>query len=529
MGFALSYRSHLASAFGIAAVGLLFGTEPLFASTPQVPRSSATHGHYVVLGSAKGETVAYARIVIDAGYACPQIEGGAQAIRMTSRDNPHGFPVLVCEAEIDFGQTLTIALEDRALALPSVRTDPRRIVVFGDTGCKGYSAASNTGCPSGSPAQPFASLAAAAAEGPAPDVVLHMGDYNYRGTSSRVLFTVEKDGKPKQVAEWTYDAGDGTGAADGCEQGSGAVFWSQSSANSNLPDTWEAWRDDFFRPARELLAKAPWVLARGNHELCSRAGPGWFYFLDPHSKLNGEQLSCPAPEPSAGALPNVVLSEPYAVDLGTLKLLVLDSANACDSFTDATFTARYAEQLAALSAMTSGDEVAWMMTHRPIWAVTGFSSTESTGCTSADRWGCINQTLQAALRDGLGGAFPAAVKLLLAGHMHRFQSVTFAGAGRPPVVVVGTGGVALDPSPPLGTVEVSIDGSAAVSLSTGADVAANGEQLPAFGYLDITYSPDGSWSGIVHSPPAGLTLATCGSEQQAAGAVCQLGPGVEAR
>ena len=30
----------------------------------------------------------------------------------------------------------------------------------------------------------------------------------------------------------------------------------------------------------ELLATAPWILLRGNHEDCSRAGEGWFRFLD---------------------------------------------------------------------------------------------------------------------------------------------------------------------------------------------------------------------------------------------------------
>ncbi|MEM7353452.1 MAG: metallophosphoesterase, partial [Acidobacteriota bacterium] len=500
----------MALAVGQIVLGLV--APALFAATPQIPPVSATHGHYVVLGSVNGVTVANARLIIDAGYACPQIEGGAAPIPMTSRDNPHLFPVIVCEAVVKFGRTLHITLQDRSLALPTVKTDPTRIVVFGDTGCKGYSAKSNTGCQPGTPAQPFASLAAAAAVGPTPDVVLHMGDYNYRGTSSHILFTVEQEGKTTQVAEWTYDAGDGTGAAEGCEQGEGATFWSQNAVNSNLPDTWAAWRDDFFRPARDLLAKAPWVLARGNHELCSRAGPGWFYFLDPSSNLTGQQLSCPTPVASAGALPNVVLPEPYAVDLGSLKLLVLDSANACDSFTDPTFNARYAKQFARLGAMAAGSETAWVMTHRPIWGVTGYSSTESTGCTSANQWGCINQTLQAGLKEGLDGAFPPAVKLFLAGHMHRFQSVTFDD-GRPPVVVVGTGGVALDPSPPLGTVSVAVDGAKARTLTTGADVTSSGSKLPAFGYLDITYSPDGTWSGTIHSPPEELTLADCGSKQ----------------
>ncbi|MEM7357159.1 MAG: hypothetical protein AAF657_40465, partial [Acidobacteriota bacterium] len=57
----------------------------------------------------------------------------------------------------------------------------------------------------------------------------------------------------------------------------------------------------------------------------------------------------------------------------------------------------------------------------------------------------------------------------------------------------------------------------------------SGSKLPAFGYLDITYSPDGTWSGTIHSPPEELTLADCGSKQQAAGSICQLGSGVEAQ
>lgn len=508
------------------AICVFWGVGGAWASEPTIPSSTATHGHFVVLGSDDGETVPYARILIDPGFACPEVQGGDAPIAMTTRDNLHGFPVIVCEAVIGFDETLAIELQDRSLALPKVQRDPAHVVVFGDTGCKTYSASSNTGCPRGAPAQPFASLASASAEGPAPDVILHMGDYNYRGTGSKVLFTAENDGHATQVPQWTYDAGDGTSADEHCVQGEDTTFWSQSSASSNQPDTWEAWRDDFFRPAAELLPKAPWVFARGNHELCSRAGPGWFYFLDPHSNLTGDQLVCPDPAPEAGVLPNVVLSQPYAVELGSLTLLVLDSANACDAFTNAAFTARYAEQMKALGELAPASGTAWMISHRPIWGLTSYSSTQSTACTSMRRWGCINQTLQAALRDGLGGSFPSTVELLLAGHMHRFQSVTFPGTERPPMVVVGTGGVALDPSPPIGAVNVAIDGDAARSLTTGATVTSDGTTLPAFGYLDLTLQADGTWSGTIQSPPEGLTMAECGSKQQDAGSVCQLASGV---
>ncbi len=69
---------------------------------------------------------------------------------------------------------------------------------------------------------------------------------------------------------------------------------SQNSTGNPDADAWEAWWLDFFQPAGDLLTAAPWVFARGNHELCSHAGPGWFYFLDASSEL---------PEAAAGSSP----------------------------------------------------------------------------------------------------------------------------------------------------------------------------------------------------------------------------------
>jgi hypothetical protein len=44
---------------------------------------------------------------------------------------------------------------------------------------------------------------------------------------------------------------------------------------------WDTWKADFFDPAQALLKAAPWVMVRGNHETCTRAGQGWWRFLDP--------------------------------------------------------------------------------------------------------------------------------------------------------------------------------------------------------------------------------------------------------
>lgn len=531
-----------------AAVGDSYRSE---SSASSAPPPSAVHARYVVLGQAPdGATVALARLIVDPGWPCPSIAAAGAPddttpaapppIAMTPRDNPYHFPVVVCEAVIGFDRALAIALDGAELALPAVRRDPQRIVVFGDTGCK-LGAAADADCPAGTPAEPFARLSAAAAA-TRPDLVIHVGDYNYRGTPSKVLFT-ERDGTAaKQVGQWTYDAGDGTEESEACVQAAGAGFSSQSAAGSNTPDTWEAWDDDFFSAAPELLAAAPWAVSRGNHELCSKGGPGWFYFLDPHSDLvaGDRQLSCPPPDPARAPIDNVVLTPPYALDLGTLTLLMVDSANACDAFTEETFTAAYSRQLAWLGRLAPARGTAWWVSHRPLWGVTGFENEKTAGCTAQDRYGCINQTLQAALGRGLGGALPPAVELVLAGHMHRFQAITFEGSsdpegpeagGRPPVVIVGNGGVDLDPSPPLGEFSTAVGGRAATVLATGAEVGTPDGAKAAYGYLEVDYGgARGSWSARLVDPPEGLTMATCGPPGEGGrGPVCTLAPGVVAQ
>src|SRR5207248_1172239 len=85
-------------------------------------------------------------------------------------------------------------------------------------------------------------------------------------------------------------------------------------------DVWEA---DLFAPARPLLAAAPWVFVRGNHESCFRAGQGWFRFLD--AQPWSESRSCD----DAAFDPDADYSEPYAVRIAAdTQLIVFDSSKA---------------------------------------------------------------------------------------------------------------------------------------------------------------------------------------------------------
>lgn len=488
--------------------------------------TSQQYANYVILGqSPGGENLAIARTVIDPQLTCPTISevSGATTINMITRDNPFHFPVMVCEALIEFDKSYQMNFADSSISLPMAKSDMANIQVFGDTGCK------SSDCAEGTAAQPFKSLADSAVVDK-PDVVLHMGDFNYRGTGGQVGFTI-KDGSGNltQQNEWTYDAGDDLTSADQCGQGKGGTFYSQNAQNANRPDSWQYWHDDLFMSSQKLMQAAPWIVARGNHELCSRAGPGYFYFLDPHSNLvkGQKQLSCPVPNPSKDALANSVQIPNYTVSFKTLDIAVIDSANACDGFDNSPFAKVYKKVFKDLnqSVKKSGNNT-WMMTHRPIWGVQAFDGDKSTACTSANQYACINQMMQDAIAALPGKSLNKNISLVLSGHMHKFESVSFTEKGHPPGIIVGSSGVKLSGVAPNGAGTTKIKGLSVNVLTTNTQIQYNNRPYDAFGYLNIELTSDGSWQGQLVNPPKNLLIANCSSKENLAQGVCELAAGI---
>jgi hypothetical protein len=319
------------------------------------------------------------------------------------------------------------------------------VVALGDTGCrvKG-SAVQDCASPA---AWPFPQVAREAAEA-GPGLVVHVGDYHYR----------------EECADTSV-----------CNYG------------------WGAWEADFFRPGAPLLEAAPWVFARGNHESCDRAGVGWFRFLDA-----GDQV------PLDSVVADTIVgcqwfAPPFAVDVPELgRVLTFDSS--CAPFyatcaSDSLTVALYAGMMRDVQRLMEGAERAWFLTHSPPWYRDAPTIVDSTGVVR----------MQAAL-DSIGGAFPAGVRLVIAGHVHQWEALSF-GAARPSSLIVGNGG----------TLE-----------STGLPTMNPGEMvdgLPLAGYwatLDFGYS-------LLRRTADGLSLemravdgtvgATC-RITDAAGAVC---------
>ena len=460
------------------------------------PASPAPLAAYVLLSEAPdGAPVAFARAIVGAGKPCPDLHGtGPQRRRttaplpMSKRANPHGFEVDVCEATVPFGAALMLG--EGGPALPVARREVRRVAVVGDTGCKPKD---QDGCGLDDPAWPFAALASAAAAR-RPDLVLHVGDYNYRGTPS----SFEREVGGEKVTTWYYDAGDGAPPAERC--GTPGPYYSQNSTGNPDADRWEAWWLDLFQPAADLLAAAPWVFTRGHHELCSHAGPGWFYFLDPSSALpegGGEQLACPPQDGADGpALPHLAFAPPRVVALDGVTVAALDSANACDELPN--FTATYAGQLAAVADRLDGS-AAWLVGHRPVWGVEGTAEGPPYGCDgrpgtgAAQPYAALNVTLQCALAGRVGAALLPRLDLVLSGHMHRFETLSFAaGSGRPPTLVVGNSGVLQDTAPPQGAFEQTVDGA-----------EASGVSVEQFGFVELDRGDRGAWRATVMATDPG--------------------------
>ena len=454
------------------------------ATSPAVLRPGTKQYAFVVLGE-EGHAVAR---VITTAPACPTIDldGVRRAMNVRARpatiplrptrsdpseSKPSAFPVLVCEKGIP-ADVLRVSVEGRALPLP--KANPQRIVVIGDTGCRIktsdriFQACNDPG------EWPFAALAGAAAE-LRPDLVIHVGDYHYRENACPV----------------------GNAGCDGSPWGYG----------------WDAWEADLFMPAEKLLAAAPWIVVRGNHESCYRAGQGWWRFLDPRPPAPGQDCN----EAANDAIGDY--SEPYAVPLvPALGSVVLGSHTDADTQfivfdsslvgvaplpADDPMHVKYRGQLERAFALSARRPNAFFMNHHPILA---FAPNPAKPDAPFPGNGALQSVLQALQPTVL---FPPSVQALLAGHVHLFEVVSFS-TPQPAQFVSGNGGDWIDtplPSPlPAGT--TPMPGAVIASL-----VATN-----RFGFM--TMERDGArWRMVAHdargAPMISCTLlerrATCDS------------------
>ena len=419
------YSIRTSSSMFLLSGALFLCAIPSYAATPP-----DTLLGFVVLGekkhALKGETVPLVRIVLESkddqkedpckkmALLGPDKKKPLSALVRRDNPSPKSYPITVCEAILPFsdkylpsGESWTITVPGKpdkvyAVQLPTVVKQPEQIFIMGDTGCRDRPNVQS--CDSAS--WPFSNsipqdIARQIQENHKPSLLIHVGDYKYRG------------GKDDNKAP---------GGA------------------------WNNWRQEFFaplfatQPNRNLFAMLPLVLARGNHELCDgygKNGPGWFYLLDTASSLLDDSKEILEKQRCTSGAETVVA--PYRLDFDNqFSLLIADSSTTKEAGVDDAQAKELTGMFTTIDKNFSNKEskrLAWFITHKPIWSAIG------------EKGKISNATEQKAVHELPHHTLPEQIQLVLSGHRHLFSSVEFIGKDVPPhplSLTVGDSGVEIN-------------------------------------------------------------------------------------
>ena len=318
-----------------------------------------------------------ARALIGKGGDCPTIEIGGQRGTMELRDDPRSAVFgRLCESKRPLGDALDVRIRQGSTVLldQHVTRQPASVLVLGDTGCRVTSFFDQV-C-SDPRKWPFGRVAVAAARQPA-ELILHLGDYYYRETPCK-------------------------GSSAPCIPGP-------------YGDIEETWRADFFTPARDLLAKAPWIFTRGNHEDCLRGGFGWYYYFS---------------ESAAGC---DLVHPPAHIAFKGWSLVDFDSAHTEDRFAVGPVNQGWLDLAAKLKARPPTGGPVLLATHEPGYFTCTDDKTGKRAPCRADSIAALGgvRTIADAVRS------TGARTILLSGHIHAFQVLDTQAMTQ---VIVGIGG-----------------------------------------------------------------------------------------
>jgi len=354
---------------------------------------------------------------------------------------PALFPVSACEYQLPSGATSAVVAGQ---SLPLPKANPTKIVVLGDTGCRLQNGNGTQSCndpnPNGTDTPyPFAAVAALAAA-QQPDLVLHVGDYAYRDNP--------------------------------CPAGQG-----YNCGGSPWGFGWDTWQADLFAPGAPLLAAAPWIMTRGNHEQCNRAGQGWYRFLDTSPYDTTGVHTCDNPANDAIATGGN-WNNPFLVNINSsTQVVVFDTANAkpqsqspaLPTGPGSMFFTTYASELTTAGNLLAASPLPFNLwsNHHPIFGY-------ATGNPPANPIPAFTPVMNSVFA---GTYFPPPINLALHGHTHDYQAINFAPGALPDggtfqpaaTLVSGNAGDILDtalPYPLTGSAVSAIGNPTAVSVAT---------------------------------------------------------------
>ena len=436
------------------------------------------------------DSVPLIRSIVAIDSECPQPEtavAGPTPMKTRFLGNPidsnmmpYKFPVHICEYRAESAHErfaldngfMTVSYRGQSFAIPQVKTDPQKYMLVGDTGlrlkptnlglgklgdppCNGtkvyginqclenFTASdldnqSQAGSFQGLDEWHFADIASSAASKNV-DVVVYVGDYLYRQGACPLFNKDSLDGKQKDCSAVNLPS---FATADDIVDGTTMNF-----IPGLYGDNWWGWWADFFYPAMELLKAAPLIPTRGNHEVCTRGGYGYFMFLYP-----GDIQDYCAEN-----------TEPYAVSFESEQFLVMDDsiisplnegvdhfkAGQCpgppasgyivpvqedrnDDPTDRNIEDQidtFTKHFETIEELSQSHSTNFYVGHRPIFGI---------GCNNG-----TYVTLDWTLQQSLGETTLNFISGIITGHMHWLEVLQFEDDKLPPQMVVGHGGTQL--------------------------------------------------------------------------------------
>lgn len=438
--------------------GLIAGLAVLLAACVTEPAQPPGPGQAWV--QAVGDGAWQVRTITSAGE-CPSLRWRDGRVPMSTRAAPgavparaHGvqpdsqasvFSARSCEAAWPAGAA---EVQVGAQRLVRPQAELRHLVLIGDTGCR-MKQSENAFQDCLDPQRwPFPAIARAAAAR-RPDLVVHVGDIHYR----------ESPCPP------------GRAGCAGSPWGYGA----------------DAWQADLFQPAAPLLAAAPWVFVRGNHESCGRAGVGWHRYVDATPWAAARSCEDPAQD-SMGDF-----SEPFAVALSAdTQLIVFDSSFAAGRAyaSDSPVSRRYAEQLRRVAGLAAARPHNFFLNHHPVLGYAG-SDNGAVKPGNAALWSVMVAAHPARL-------YADGVDVVMNGHVHLFEALGFASA-HPATLVLGNSGSQMEG-------HVAPAAALASQPAPGAQLASFATQ-DGFGYATLDRVGEG-WQ-LTEWDLADRAVATC--------------------
>ena len=408
-----------------------------------------------------------ARAVVTGGTRCPALttvmkNGTTRSTPMRQRipavTTAGQFDALIsCSTPIPANATSARVL---STVIPhAMPTRIKNMALLGDTGCRIKGSAIQA-CNDPS-AWPLATLSTTIAS-QKPDLTVFLGDFFYR----------EAVCPPEQTAKC------------GGSPAPGAVPFKDSSLG---------WNADTFIPMAPLLAAAPLVVVRGNHEDCPRGGNGYFIYMDPRE---GSEGTCaPAESPNGELLPPAPdATPPYAVDVtvrkgNNLRLVVVDSAAGLDCQVTSLLPTETANYVKARK-LAKGSDQYWLLVHRPIAAWT-----PADDCAPGGSWVTADEQIAS-----YGQLDPYG--LILSSHIHLVESMNIPGI--PGQLVLGNGSTLLEADQPfvLPTSGPAWDATKAYPAPT------SGWWAVKFGYGMAHPGKANTWTVDLRSPK-GAQFARC--------------------